>query len=117
MRPAEGGGLKTKMGRTSMHAPRTPGGPRQMKQVEPGAETKPDPRTQGRGGFSPNEASVHKGGEKYPPHRKRGGVAKISAYEASILSAILKEPAPTLKGGGVQPNEASVPKGENNRPA
>ena len=88
-----------------------------MKQVEPGAETKPDPRTQGRGGFSPNEASVHKGGEKYPPHRKRGGVAKISAYEASILSAILKEPAPTLKGGGVQPNEASVPKGENNRPA
>ena len=41
---------------------------------------------------------------------ERGGVAKISTYEASILSAILKEPAPTQKGGGYNQTKPVYPR-------
>ena len=95
----KGGGLKTKMGRTSMHAPRTQGGVTPNEASRTRGRTKTRPADAGGGVLAKRSQCTQRRG-KIPAPQKEGGVAKISVYEASILSAILKEPAPTLKGGG-----------------
>ena len=108
LRPAEGGGLKLRWGAPACTLRGHRGGSRPMKQVEPGAEPKPPPRTQG-GWFSPNEASVHKGGEKYPPHRKRGGRQNI--YIRSQHTVGNSERArPHAEGGGYNQTKPVYPR-------
>ena len=80
-----------------------------MKQVEPGAEPKP-PRGHRGGGSRQTKPVYTKAGKNTRPTEREGGVAKISTYEASILSAILKEPAPTQKGGGYNQTKPVYPR-------
>ena len=77
MRAAEGGGLKLVWDAVACPPREHRGGPHRRKQVYPGAEAKPAPRTL-RGGVSANEACVNKGGKKYPPTEGGGACDRIA---------------------------------------